>query len=215
MSGVEDLADALTPGLSMSWDTGLVEQVVDAQHLRVDLGGLPVVAFVPSTLVGAAMAGSTVIVARQGQSWLVLDVTVGAWIGSVRMILDGTVRPGWLLLDGSTFSSATYPLLYALLGSTTLPDWRDRFPVGASATKTIRTTGGSSKISTAQLPPHTHAPGAGTNFVNGYQSVTGIQSGSGKTAGDASGTSAATGSTGSGTDYWPRYLAVNYIIKAL
>ena len=111
MSGVDDLADALTPGLSMSWDTGLVEQVVDAQHLRVDLGGLPVVAFGPSTLVGAAMAGSTVIVARQGQSWLVLDVTVGAWIGSVRMILGGAVRPGWLLLDGSTFLAATYPLL--------------------------------------------------------------------------------------------------------
>lgn len=38
-----------------------------------------------------------------------------------------TPPPGALELDGSTFSAATYPLLQTYLGSTTLPDFRERF----------------------------------------------------------------------------------------
>ena len=51
-------------------------------------------------------------------------------IGDIVMSL-GTSRSGALLLDGSTFSGVTYPLLAAFLGSTTLPDMRGYFPRGA------------------------------------------------------------------------------------
>lgn len=64
---------------------------------------------------------------------------------------------GWLVLDGSTYSSATYPALFALLGSTTLPNYTDRSPIGAG-TKALNSIGGTptTTITTANLPPHTH-----------------------------------------------------------
>ena len=37
----------------------------------------------------------------------------------------------WLLCDGSTFSSTTYPLLYSHLGSNVLPDLREMSIAGA------------------------------------------------------------------------------------
>lgn len=67
--------------------------------------------------------------------------------------------PGWLVLDGSTVTdmATTYPKLYALNGnSDVLPDWTDRFPIGAG-TKALGTSGGSSTkaIGMANLPPIT------------------------------------------------------------
>jgi microcystin-dependent protein len=41
---------------------------------------------------------------------------------------------GYLICNGSTYSSATYPSLFAVLGSTTLPDFRDKFARGYSST---------------------------------------------------------------------------------
>lgn len=66
---------------------------------------------------------------------------------------------GWLVLDGTTFSSATYPDLATLLGGTTLPDFTDRFPIGAG-TKALGTTGGNP---TKSVPPHTHPAGTLAN----------------------------------------------------
>lgn len=45
-----------------------------------------------------------------------------------------TAPSGYLLCDGSTYDSATYPDLFAVLGSTTLPDFRDKFARGYSST---------------------------------------------------------------------------------
>ena len=41
---------------------------------------------------------------------------------------------GYLICDGSTFSAVTYPALFTVLGSTTLPDFRDKFARGFSST---------------------------------------------------------------------------------
>ena len=48
----------------------------------------------------------------------------GVPIGTIipRVSSSTTVPTGWLVCDGSTFSSTDYPDLYTLLGSTTLPD---------------------------------------------------------------------------------------------
>ncbi len=43
----------------------------------------------------------------------------------------GTADAGWLVCEGGTFVQATYPALYAYLGSTTLPNYTDRVLRGA------------------------------------------------------------------------------------
>ena len=50
-------------------------------------------------------------------------------IGEIRASI-GSPDNNWLLCNGSTFSSTTYPQLYSLLGSTTLPDFREVIPIG-------------------------------------------------------------------------------------
>jgi hypothetical protein len=58
--------------------------------------------------------------------------------GSVVMWMTGTAPSGWLFLDGSTVSQATYPALAAVFGVVSgtfnLPDMRDRFVAGRAAT---------------------------------------------------------------------------------
>lgn len=80
-------------------------------------------------------------------------------VGAIVMWPTATAPSGWLICDGSTFVAATYPALNTLLGGNTLPDLRDRAPVGVSATKAVRTAGGAATatLSTANLPSHTHA----------------------------------------------------------
>jgi hypothetical protein len=67
------------------------------------------------------------------------------------MLYAGTTAPsGWLICNGGTFSSTTYPLLYAALGNTTtLPNLQDKFLVGTTNTGLIKTSIGSNS--------HTHA----------------------------------------------------------
>lgn len=43
----------------------------------------------------------------------------------------------WLLCDGSSYSSDTYPELYSVSGSTKVPDLRDRFLQGSSTAGTV------------------------------------------------------------------------------
>jgi len=56
---------------------------------------------------------------RVGQYWDYGGSSVPAWV-------SGCTVPPYLNCDGTTFSSGTYPQLYAVLGSTTLPDSRGR-----------------------------------------------------------------------------------------
>lgn len=78
---------------------------------------------------------------------------VTLWFGP-----KANIPNGWLALDGSSFSSVTYPELATLLGTTTLPNMADRSPVGVSGTKLLGATGGSATTTlvAANLPPHAH-----------------------------------------------------------
>ena len=53
-------------------------------------------------------------------------------IGMIAPFYLTTVPSGWLECNGGTFSSTDYPALYAALGTTTLPDLRNRFIEGAN-----------------------------------------------------------------------------------
>lgn len=81
-------------------------------------------------------------------------------VGSVLLYGGITVPTGWLLCDGTTFSSVTYPSLATLLGSTTLPNLQEDFIRGNTGS-VIGTTGGSltTTLNSTHLPTHTHIVG--------------------------------------------------------
>lgn len=56
-------------------------------------------------------------------------------IGEIKASI-GQPDNNWLLCDGSTFSATDYPELYNLLGSNTLPDFREVIPVGVGQNST-------------------------------------------------------------------------------
>lgn len=62
-------------------------------------------------------------------------------VGMILPFAGSTAPTGWLLLDGSTFSSSTYPQLYSLLGSTTLPDLTEKYLLGYDSSASARTVG--------------------------------------------------------------------------
>jgi microcystin-dependent protein len=88
-------------------------------------------------------------------------------VGAMAMWPTATPPAGWLPCLGQTnISAATYPALATVLGSSggfiLMPDFRDRFPVGAGPTMPISgagSTGGASTVtlSAAQIPAHSHA----------------------------------------------------------
>ena len=119
---------------------------------------------------------------------------------------SSAIPVGWLVCDGSTYNTTTYPFLYAHLGVDFLPDLRDRFPVGASATKAIRTAGGSATITEANMPVHAHSTLQRTTAVFNATAGTKFYG--------VTGGSDYTGDAGSGTDYWPPWYALHYIVKA-
>lgn len=82
---------------------------------------------------------------------------------------------GWLMCNGNSFDSSTYPGLYSVLGSTTLPNFNARFPIGVgsgngtntwsgygnyegSISISINEKGGSPKhtLTTNEMPKHRH-----------------------------------------------------------
>lgn len=100
--------------------------------------------FTPSPNTGAA--GKTI-----GQLLRpVGEVTM--WFGA-----EADVPNGWLACDGSAFSGSEYPELEDLLGGTTLPNFTDRFPIGAG-TKALGASGGNNSITlgVGHLPSHNH-----------------------------------------------------------
>jgi microcystin-dependent protein len=90
-------------------------------------------------------------------------------VGEVTMFYGAKsdIPAGWLPLDGSPFSSTTYPKLFDLLGTATLPNMADQFPIGAG-TKALGTTGGSpTKTLTAAQMAHTHGISSQSDHQHG------------------------------------------------
>lgn len=215
-----------------SFDSGTVVALVDDTHVKVDLGDKTVTVFVPPSLIGAAVVGSGVRVQHQENTYTLDSVTFQPAagpvpVGTVIEWLGATVPAGWLKLDGSTYDPNVYPILFGILGSSTLPDFRDRVPIGASGTKSLKSTGGNTTITltAGQLASHNH------NLVHthttGYTIASpGIREGTGsyvQVAVDAAGgtstggaSTATTSNNGNGDpiNILPPYVAVHFLVKA-
>lgn len=104
------------------------------------------------------VAGGQVVACRPGNPFQVYNdgtnltfVNLGTEVGgywdyagsSVPAWVSGCTVPPYLNCDGTTFSSATYPQLSVVLGSTTLPDTRGRYRATLNQT-TGRITSGAS-----------------------------------------------------------------------
>lgn len=215
-----------------SFDSGTVAALIDATHITVDLGDKIVTVFVPPSLAGLVAVGSGVRIQTQENTFVLDSVTqqpaggpvpVGAlidWVGS-------TVPAGWLKCDGSGYDTATYPLLFAILGSSTLPDFRDRAAVGASGTKAVKSTGGAAVVNQTASQMATHNHNLVHTHPTGYTMASpGIREGTGafvSVAVDAAGgtntggaSTAITSNNGNGSDMSVQnpYYAVHKLIKA-
>lgn len=86
-------------------------------------------------------------------------------VGAVTMWMLTAPPSGWLVCNGQQVDAATYPALAALLGATsgmvTIPDLRDRLPIGASASRPLRSTGGAASVTLtgaqSGMPSHAHS----------------------------------------------------------
>ena len=106
----------------------------------------------------AIMAGNV------GTTGVISGASGGTITGELKMWPTGTAPTGYLLCNGALISRTTYAALFAVIGTTygagdgsttfTLPNFKDRMPIGAGNTYSANTTGGSTD---AVIPSHTHS----------------------------------------------------------
>jgi microcystin-dependent protein len=129
-----------------------------------------------------------------------------AVIGEVRMWAGtiASIPTGWLHCGGQTLLKASYPALYALIGSQygtetatqfIMPDTRDRFVVGASQDTTLGVA--VSNITGAPLKT------GGSKVTSTFPTNSGLNSGGNAVSGSH------------GHAFYPPYVALTFIIKAL
>ena len=151
---------------------------------------------------------------------------VVSWAGTF-----ASIPAGWLLCDGSSIATATYPNLFTALGyvyggagaNFNLPDLVTYFVKG-SATQTATTGGANSKtLAIGEIPSHTHAvtdPG----HSHGYRNTGGgggvvncatrtVNDAQAQTDTNTTGISNSNTGGGGGFDNQPAFLELQYIIK--
>ncbi|MEM6298426.1 MAG: tail fiber protein, partial [Bacteroidota bacterium] len=160
-----------------------------------------------------SLNGSTLSIA-DGNS---VDLSALAPVGTIQMWPTSTPPAGWLICNGNSFSSSTYPDLAAVLGSTTLPNFSGRFPLGVgnsgtngATTHNIGDTPGGEEMHTLtinEMPPHSH----------NIRYLGRSKSGSGSEVSDLEGGSDtdSTENEGGGQAHnnMPPYYVINFIIK--
>lgn len=151
---------------------GVVESVnTDGSYQTTVNGGLVQCQSVSTVI---ASAGSQVLVlVYDNVGWIIGLVATSAPVygngfqpGDYLDTINPSVsRPGWLARDGSSYSTTTYAALFAEIGYTyggsgstfNVPNDTGLFMVGVNGTFTLGSSGGSTTISVAQLPSHSHA----------------------------------------------------------
>lgn len=154
-------------------------------------------------------------------------------VGSLQAFAGANAPTGWLLCDGTSYSTSLYPDLFSVLGYTyggssgnfNVPDLRGRMPIGAgndgtaanNATRTRGTKGGDTRSELlygnlahlGTVPIYDGVGGSNWRLQAGGSGVTLSSTGGGTTLLKTN-----NGGTGSGENM-PPFLVTNYIIKAL
>ena len=151
---------------------------------------------------------------------------IGIPAGSIMPFAGSSAPSGWLLCDGSAYSTSTYSTLYGVVGYTygssgsyfRVPDLRNRGIMGKgtdSRFNTLGEIGGASThtLTVNEIPPHNHTFSSSTGNESGDGSTRPV-SGS-KTSELHSGPSLGMQNTGGGQAHniLDPYMALNYIIK--
>jgi len=155
---------------------------------------------------------------------------VAVWAGA-----NGNIPAGWLLCDGSSIATATYPDLHTAIGyvyggagaNFNLPDLVNTFVRGQSS-QTAATGGADSlTLSTAQMPTHTHvvtdpghnhslpryAAAGGTYIPTGSNGSPDYPAGYANVSTETTGISNANTGSSNSFDNRPAYIEMQYIIK--
>jgi microcystin-dependent protein len=90
--------------------------------------------------------------------------------GTVLLYMGSTAPDGFFLCDGSTFDDSENPVLYSLLGTTTLPDFAGRSPAGLETGKSLGETYGEKEhtLTVDEMPSHNHTLQAYNSSYSGY-----------------------------------------------
>ena len=155
------------------------------------------------------------------------------YVGELRLFAGNFAPAGWMFCDGQLLPIAENETLFNLIGTTyggdgqntfALPDLRGRVPVHQGNGFTLAQTGGTETVTltTAQLPPHSHALRAssavGTNSApgNALLAATGAVNSYGSGTPDQPMTADALSPLAGGSqphDNMAPYLTVSYIIS--
>ncbi|MEM9887557.1 MAG: tail fiber protein, partial [Bacteroidota bacterium] len=162
-------------------------------------------------------------------SALQTDLQQAVPVGTIQMWPTSSPPTGWLICNGSSFSSSTYPDLANVLGGTTLPNFNGRFPLGVgnsgtsgSTTHNIGSNGGAEKhtLSINEIPNHSHGAGSlSTSEPYLSQEGSGNQDkrdGGGTKLFEYTSITGNTASVGGGQAHnnMPPFYTINFIIKA-
>lgn len=108
---------------------------------------------------------------------------VGIIPGGILMWPTAVAPTGFLICNGASVATATYPTLFAAIGYTfggagsvfNLPNYTDRMPIGAGSSYALAATGGAAttSISTANMPAHTHSFSGTGSGSGGFSGSTG------------------------------------------
>jgi microcystin-dependent protein len=127
-------------------------------------------------------AGATGATGATGPMSTVYDTDA---IGTIKSFGGTTIPANWMVADGRSLARASYPQLFAVIGTIygsadsthfSLPDLRHRFVYGANAPD-LSDTGGASGEAThqlliAEMPGHDHGATTGTDTPDHTHSVT-------------------------------------------
>lgn len=226
---LRDMAATLRTGGTFKANGGIYAAVGLAEQVYIGAG-----AGVPTVYLGPALdAGLQRIAAGH------VRVNSRLSVGSAEVMPPGIIHPyaglaqpaGWLWCDGASVSRTTYAALFAAIGtafgsadanSFSLPDLRDRVPVGSSATIGRGAAGGAKThaLTADEMPSHQHNLGTNNDGVahsiaaygGGNPTPEGMSVASG--AGYNGGFLYAMHNGGGGAhNNMQPYLGVNYIIK--
>lgn len=148
-------------------------------------------------------------------------------IGAIAPYAGTTVPQNWLLCDGREVSRTTYSELFAAIGtvwgagdgstSFNLPDFTDKFALGAGGDVDLAETGGEKAVTLTvnQMPAHAHALFRGFDGPNKIFVPTGtVKKATWNTYDDQSASSMSSTGGGKAHNNMPPYVGSYYIIKA-